>query len=107
MMLGDINIDMLEQCDQVDCSNISRTMPIYKEIFDDNGLSLLNKKPTWFRGKQKALLYHIRTNIPTHVSNIDIEPIGKSDNHMVSFDLKKENIENPKYHDSQNWRKRK
>ena len=51
MLLGDISIDILETRDQVDCSNISRTMPIYKEILYDTGLSVLNKKPTRFRGK--------------------------------------------------------
>ena len=55
-LLGDINIDMLENNNQIDKSNIARTMPIYKEILEDNGMSVQNKKPTWFRGNQKLFL---------------------------------------------------
>ena len=106
MILGDINIDMLEENDQEDKSHIARTMPIYREILEENGMSILNKKPTWYKKKQKALLDHISTNRPTHVSNIKTEPVGTSDHMLVSFDLKtKENTENPKYHYSQNWKK--
>ena len=53
MILGDTNIDMLEDNDQEDKSHIARTMPIYREILEENGMSIQNKKPTWFRKKQK------------------------------------------------------
>ena len=105
MLLGDINIDLLGNNDQTGKSNIARTMPIYREVLEDNGMVVQNKKTTWFRGTQKALLDHIATNIPSHVSNIDTELMGTSDYLMVSFDLKtKENTENPKYQYSQNWK---
>ena len=105
MILGDTNIDMLESNDQIYRTNIARTMPIYREILEDNGLSVQNKKKTWFRVNKKVLLDHITTNVPMHVSNINTEPMGKSDHHMVSFDLKtKENTDNPKFHYSQYWK---
>ena len=73
---------------------------------EDNGMAVQNKKFTWFTGYQKALLDHVTTNHPNHVSNINTEYMGKSDHLMVSFDLKtKENTENSKYHDSQIWKK--
>ena len=59
-------------------------MPIFREILEDNGMSFLNKKPSWVRGNQKTLLDHISTNLPTHVSNIDTKPMGTSDHLMVS-----------------------
>ena len=59
-----------------------------------------------FRGNKKSLLDHITTNSPTHVSNINTEPMGTSDHHMVTFDLKmKEYTENPKFHYSQYWKR--
>ena len=43
MILGDINIDMLKSNNHFDRTNIARTMPIYREILEDNGMSVLNK----------------------------------------------------------------
>ena len=43
MILGDTNIDMLEENDQEDKSHIARTMPIYREILEENGMSIQNK----------------------------------------------------------------
>ena len=49
MILGDINIDMLETNDQSHRGNIARTMPIYREILEENSLSVKNEKTTWFK----------------------------------------------------------
>ena len=105
MLLGDVNIDTLENNDQIDKSHIARTMQIYRGILEDNGMAVQNKKTTWFKKNQKALLNHIGTNLLNHVSNIDTEHMGTSDHLMVCFDLKtKGNTEYPKFHYSQNWK---
>ena len=62
IITGDTNIDMLEEKDQVSASRICRTMPIYRDILEENGMYVMNKKPTWFRGNKKSLIDHIATN---------------------------------------------
>ena len=54
IITGDTNIDMLEKHDQIATSRISRTMPIYREILEEHGMYVMNKKPTWFRGNKKS-----------------------------------------------------
>ena len=54
MILGDTNIDMLESNDQIDRGNIARTMPIYREILENNGLSVQNKKNNMVQRKQES-----------------------------------------------------
>ena len=81
-------------------------MPKYREILKDNGMAVQNKKTTWFRENNKALLDNSTTNVPNHVSNINTESMGTSDHLMMSLDLKtKENTKNHKYHYSQKWKK--
>ena len=38
---GDFNIDMLEERDQIGTSRTCRTMPIYREILQENGLCVM------------------------------------------------------------------
>ena len=45
MILSDINIDMFVECDQIAVSRRCRTMPIYREILEEYGLCVMNKKP--------------------------------------------------------------
>ena len=47
-------MDMLEELDQIGISKTCRTMPTYKEILEEYGLCVMNKKPTWFRGEKIA-----------------------------------------------------
>ena len=55
IVTGDTNIDMLEDKDQISLSQICQTMPIYREMLEENGMIVMNKKPTWFRGNKRAL----------------------------------------------------
>ena len=54
IITGDINIDMLEDRDQITDSRTCRTMQIYREILEEHGMHVMNKKPTWLRGKRKV-----------------------------------------------------
>ena len=46
IIMGDINIDMSEDVDQALISRTAKTLPIYQEIMEDNGLVILNKEKT-------------------------------------------------------------
>ena len=43
IITGDTNIDMLEEKDQISASRICRTMPIYRDILEENGMHVMNK----------------------------------------------------------------
>ena len=96
---------MLEKGDQMGASRTCRTMPIYREILEEYGLCIMNKKPIWFRGNKKSLIDHIATNAHHHIDNITTTPPGISDHGMVIFNLRTSEItDNPKYHLSQNMK---
>ena len=44
--MGDINIDTSEDVDQTLISRTAKTLPIYQDIMEDNGLVILNKEKT-------------------------------------------------------------
>ena len=48
--------------------------PIYREILEEHGIYVMNKKPTWFRGNRKSLINHIATNAHQHIDNITTTP---------------------------------
>ena len=96
---------MLEDRDQIAASRTCRTMPIYREILEEHGMYVMNKKPTWFRGNRKSLIDHIATNAHQHIDNITTIPPGISDHGMVIFNLRTSEItDNPKFHLSQNMK---
>ena len=80
---------MLEDKDQIAASRICRTMPIYRDILDEYGMHVMNKKPTWFRGDKKSLIDHVATNTHQHIDNITTTPAGISDHGMVIFNLRR------------------
>ena len=95
---------MLEELDQIGISRTCCTMPIYREILEEYGLCVINKKPTWFRVDKKSLIDPISTNAHQNIDNIITTPPGISDRGMVIFNLRTTEItENPKYHFTQNW----
>ena len=61
---------MLKEHDQIGISRTYQTMPIYREILEEYGLCVMNKKPTWFRGDKKSLIDHITTNAHQNIDNI-------------------------------------
>ena len=44
---------MLDEKDQIAASNICVTMPLYREILEENGMYVMNKKPTWSKNNKK------------------------------------------------------
>ena len=60
---------MLDEKDQIAASRICRTMPIYIEILEENGMHVMNKKITWFRAGKKSLIDHIATNSHQHIKS--------------------------------------
>ena len=42
MILGNINIDMSEDLDQIMIGNTAKTLHIYQEIMEEHGLIILN-----------------------------------------------------------------
>ena len=80
-------------------------MPIYRDILEEYGMHVLNKKPTWFRGNKKSFIDHVATNTHQHIDNIITTPAGISDHGMVIFNLRMSEItDNPKFHLSQNMK---
>ena len=61
IILGHINIDMSEDNDQALISRTTKTLPIYQEIMEDNGLVILNKEKTRYAKREKAsLIDHVQ-----------------------------------------------
>ena len=53
---------------------------------------------------KKSLIDHITTNLHPNFDNITTTPPGLSDPSMMIFNVRTtENIDNPKYHFTQNW----
>ena len=95
---------MLADCDQISISRTRRTMPIYRDILEEYGLCIMNKKPTWFRGDKKSLIDHLSTNLHQNINNITTTLPGISDHGMVIFNLRTTEItDNPEYHLTQIW----
>ena len=46
IIMADININMSEDVDQAPIGRTTKTLPIYHEIMEDNGLVVLNKEKT-------------------------------------------------------------
>ena len=80
-------------------------MLILREILEEFGLFVMNKKPTGFRGEKKSLIDHISTNAHQNIDNFTTTQTRISDHGMVIFNLRTTEItDSPKYHLSQNWK---
>ena len=62
----DINIDMLENHDQISISRTCRLMPIYREIKEDYGLCVMNKKTNMVLKGQKQPYWQYNQSSPKH-----------------------------------------
>ena len=61
-------------------------------MLEENGMFVMNKKPTWFRGDRKSLIDHIATNCHQHVDNIITTPNGITDHGMVICNIRTKEI---------------
>ena len=86
LLIGDLNIDLLEVNDPLSRYNIRKLTRIYKSVIDDTGLCQLNFKPTRFRARSNpSLLDHYFASHPNRTNSIETKQSIIADHWMVKL----------------------